>query len=86
MMRRNCCGGGSLGVSSFLFTRFDRHVMPHGASGDGAKHGMVMRIMTGYTADNSAFKATCLGRHGGACNHERRKHSGNLIRHPILRF
>jgi hypothetical protein len=42
----------------FLFLLLlDSEVMAYSAAGDGTEHGMVMRDMAGYRADDGAFQA-----------------------------
>ncbi len=48
----------------FLFARFGRHVVANRASGDSAENGMMVRIVTGDTADHSPFQTARLRRRG----------------------
>jgi len=45
-----------------------RNVMSHDAAANGASHGVVARIMSGYATHDSAFEAA-----GGMCGSGRRE-------------
>jgi hypothetical protein len=80
-----CGGGGGFILGGFLFARLDGQVMPHGATGNGAEHRMMMREMARNRADHRTFQAPGIGRNSGARKHESSKHSGNQTTHLILR-
>jgi hypothetical protein len=50
-----------LSLQAFFALLLDRHMVPDGAAGDRAHNRVMMREMTGDTADGSAFETSSLG-------------------------
>jgi hypothetical protein len=50
-----------LSLQMFFTLLLDRHMVPDGTAGDRAHNRVMMREVTGDTADDSAFEASCLG-------------------------